>query len=122
MAKQRKTVHKVRMTEGKRAIIQQLFQEYNIESADDIQEALKDLLSGTIENMMEAEMDEHLGYSKSERSDSDNARNGYKSKTLNSSYGRVQIDVPQDRQSTFAPQVVKKQELVYNSCYFIGGS
>ncbi len=43
-------------------------------------------------------------------------------KTLNSSYGRVQIDVPQDRQSTFAPQVVKKQELVYNFCYFIGGS
>ena len=110
MAKQRKEVHKVRMTEGKKAIIQKLFQEYNIESANDIQEALKDLLGGTIENMMEAEMDEHLGYSKSERSDSNNARNGYKSKTLNSSYGRVQIDVPQDRQSTFAPQVVNKRQ------------
>lgn len=110
MAKQRKAVHKVRMTEGKRAIIQQLFQEYNIESATDIQDALKDLLGGTIENMMEAEMDEHLGYSKSERSDSENARNGYKSKNLNSTYGRVQIDVPQDRQSTFAPQVVKKRQ------------
>lgn len=110
MAKQRKAVHKVRMTEGKRAIIQQLFQEYNIESAADIQDALKDLLGGTIENMMEAEMDEHLGYSKSERSNSENARNGYKSKNLNSTYGRVQIDVPQDRQSTFAPQVVKKRQ------------
>ena len=110
MAKQRKEVHKVRMTEGKRDIIQKLFQEYNIESANDIQEALKDLLGGTIENMMETEMDEHLGYSKSERSDNENARNGYKSKTLNSSYGRVQIDVPQDRQSTFAPQVVKKRQ------------
>jgi hypothetical protein len=61
MAKQRKEVHKVRMTEGKRALIQQLFQEYNIESATDIQDALKDLLGGTIENMMEVEMDEHLG-------------------------------------------------------------
>ena len=80
------------------------------ESAADIQDALKDLLGGTIENMMEAEMDEHLGYSKSERSNSENARNSYKSKNLNSTYGRVQIDVPQDRQSTFAPQVVKKRQ------------
>ena len=57
------------MTEGKRNIIQGLLQEYNIESAADIQEALKDLLGGTIKEMMEAEMDEHLGYEKSERSD-----------------------------------------------------
>ncbi|MBQ6960049.1 MAG: transposase [Clostridia bacterium] len=65
------------MTEGKRNIIQGLLQEYNIESAADIQEALKDLSGGTIKEMMEAEMDEHLGYEKSERSDSDDARNGY---------------------------------------------
>ena len=69
------------MTEGKRNIIQGLLQEYNIESAADIQEALKDLLGGTIKEMMEAEMDEHLGYAKSERSDSDDARNGYKPRT-----------------------------------------
>ena len=49
------------MTEGKRNIIQGLLQEYNIESAADIQEALKDLLGGTIKEMMEAEMDDHLG-------------------------------------------------------------
>ena len=64
-------------TEGIRNIIQGLLQEYNIESAADIQEALKDLLGGTIKEMMEAEMDEHLGDEKSERSDSDDARNGY---------------------------------------------
>ena len=50
------------MTEGKRNIIQGLLQEYNIESAADIQEALKDLLGSTIKEMMEAEMDDHLGY------------------------------------------------------------
>ena len=50
------------MTEGKRAIIQQLLQEYDIETTEDIQNALKDLLGGTIKEMMEAEMDEHLGY------------------------------------------------------------
>ena len=48
MAKrEKKPVHHVQMTEGKRSIIQQLFQEYDIESAQDIQDALKDLLGGT---------------------------------------------------------------------------
>ena len=66
MAKrEKKPVHKVQMTEGKRQIIQQLLQEYDIETAEDIQAALKDLLGGTIKEMMEAEMDDHLGYEKS---------------------------------------------------------
>ena len=111
MAKrEKKPVHKVQMTEGKRQIIQQLLQEYDIETAEDIQAALKDLLGGTIKEMMEAEMDDHLGYEKSERSDSDDYRNGYKEKTVNSSYGSMRIDVPQDRKSTFEPKVVKKRQ------------
>lgn len=108
--REKKPVHKAVMTEGKRNIIQQLLQEYDIETAEDIQDALKDLLGGTIKEMMEAEMDDHLGYQKSERSDSDDYRNGYKSKRLNSSYGSMDIDVPQDRKSTFEPQVVKKRQ------------
>ena len=110
MAKEKKQVHKVQMTDGKRAIIQQLLQEYDIETTEDIQEALKDLLGGTIKEMMEAEMDDHLGYEKSERSDNDDYRNGYKTKQVNSSYGSLQIEVPQDRKSTFEPQVVKKRQ------------
>lgn len=108
--REKKPVHKVVMTEGKRNIIQQLLQEYDIETAEDIQDALKDLLGGTIKEMMEAEMDDHLGYQKSERSDSDDYRNGYKSKRVNSSYGSMDIDVPQDRKSTFEPQVVKNRQ------------
>ena len=107
MAREKKPVHKVVMTEGKRNIIQQLLQEYDIQSAEDIQEALKDLLGGTIKEMMEAEMDEHQ---KSQRSDSDDYRNGYKSKRINSSYGTMDIQVPQDRKSTFEPQVVRKRQ------------
>lgn len=110
MAREKKPVHKVVMTEGKRNIIQQLLQEYDIQSAEDIQEALKDLLGGTIKEMMEAEMDEHLGYQKSQRSDSDDYRNGYKSKRVNSSYGAMDIQVPQDRKSTFEPQIVRKRQ------------
>ena len=108
--REKKPVHKVVMTDGKRNIIQQLLQEYDIETAEDIQDALKDLLGGTIKEMMEAEMDDHLGYQKSERSDSDDYRNGYKSKRVNSSYGSMDIDVPQDRKSTFEPQIVKKRQ------------
>ena len=110
MAREKKNVHKVQMTEGKRNIIRQLLQEYDIESAQDIQDALKDLLGGTIKEMMEAEMDNHLGYEKSERFDSDDYRNGYKTKRVNSSYGSMEIEVPQDRRSTFEPQVVKKRQ------------
>ena len=100
------------MTEGTRNIIQGLLQEYNIETAADIQEALKDLLGGTIKEMMEAEMDDHLGYHKSERSESDDYRNGYKTKRVNSSFGSLDIQVPQDRNSTFEPQVVKKDRRI----------
>ena len=110
MAREKKSVHRVQMTEGKRNIIQQLMQEYDINSADDIQDALKDLLGATIKEMMEAEMDEHLGYKKSERFDSNDYRNGYKSKRINSSYGSMEIEVPQDRKSTFEPKVVKKRQ------------
>ena len=87
-----------------------LLQKYDIESARDIQDALKDLLGGTSKEMIEAEMDDHLGYSKSECSDSDNYRNGYKPKKVNSSYGSMEIQVPQNRKSTFEPQVVKKRQ------------
>ena len=108
--REKKHVHKVVMTEGKRNIIQQLLQEYDIETAEDIQDALKDLLGGTIKEMMEAAMDDHLGYQKSERSDSDDYRNGYKWKRVNSSYGSMDINVPQDCKSTFEPQIVKKRQ------------
>lgn len=110
MAREKKPVHKVVMTDGKRNIIRQLLQEYDIQTAEDIQDALKDLLGGTIKEMMEAEMEEHLGYGRSERSDNEDSRNGYKSKRVNSSYGSMEISVPQDRKSTFEPQVVKKRQ------------
>ena len=108
--KEKQPVHHIQMTEGKRNLIRALLQEYEIESAQDIQDALKDLLGSTIKEMMESEMDEHMGYQKSQRSDSDNYRNGYKPKQINSSYGSMTIDVPQDRKSTFEPKVVKKRQ------------
>ncbi len=98
------------LTEGKKQIISGLLEEYDIKSAKDIEDALADLLGGTIKGMMEAEMEDHLGYEKSARSDNDNARNGYKSKRVISSYGDFDIDVPQDRESTFEPKIVAKRQ------------
>jgi transposase-like protein len=105
MAKRRK-----RLTEGKQNIIAALINEYDIKTADDIQDALKDLLGGTIENMLEAEMDNHLGYEPYERTSNSDARNGRKSKTVRSKYGEFDIEVPQDRDSSFEPQIVKKRQ------------
>ena len=66
-----------RMSEGKKNIIAALLQEYDIQSAEDIQDALKDLLGDTIKEMMEAEMDEHLGYESYERSGMDINKNRF---------------------------------------------
>jgi len=95
------------MSEGKKKIISALLEEYDIKSAEDIQDVLIDLLGGTIQSMMEAEMDNHLGYEPYERSKNTNALNVRKSKNVRSKYGEFSIDVPQDRDSTFEPEIVK---------------
>ena len=109
--KEKKEVYKVKpLTEGKKNIIATLIEEHDIKTAEDIQEALKDLLGGTIKSMMEAEMDEHIGYEKYQHSDATNYRNGVKKKNVRSTFGEFQVEVPQDRNSTFEPQIVKKRQ------------
>ena len=110
MSKKKEAYKPKPMTENKRNLIQGLFEEYDIQTADDIQDALKDLLSGTIKEMMESEMDDHLGYEKYERSDESNSRNGTKTKRVRSKYGEFEVDVPQDRDSTFDPKVLPKRQ------------
>ncbi len=110
MANRKKEVYKPKpMTEGKRNLIQGL-QEYDIQSAEDIQDALKDLLSGTIQDMLETEMDNHLGYDRYERSGEPNYRNETKRKTVRSKYGEFDVDIHQDRQRSFKPQVTPKRQ------------
>ena len=98
------------MSEGKKNIIGMLLEEYDIKSAKDIEEALKDLLGGTIQEMLESEMDEHLGYQEYERSDNPDSRNGRKTKKIRGSFGETEIEVPQDRDGSFEPKVVKKRQ------------
>lgn len=111
MANKKRNVYEAKpMTEGKRNLIQGLLQEYEIETAEDIQDALRDLLSGIIQDMLESEMNEHLGYDKYERSEENNYRNGTKPKTVRSKYGEFKVNVPQDRKSSFEPQIVPKRK------------
>lgn len=98
------------MSEGKKNIIAGLIEEYDIKTAKDIEDALKDLLGGTIQEMLEAEMDEHLGYEAYERSDNADYRNGRKTKKIRGNFGETEIEVPQDRDGTFEPKVVKKRQ------------
>ena len=59
--------------------------------------------------MIEAEIDEHLGYDPYERCEKGDYRNGTKRKNVRSRYGEFEIDAPQDRNSSFEPQVVQRR-------------
>jgi transposase-like protein len=85
-------------------------EQYQPESAMDIQEALKDLTSGLLEEILKAELDEHLDYEYGEKPLGLNTRNGYNKKNVNSSNGKMEINIPRDREGSFEPQVVKKYE------------
>ena len=96
------------LSEEKRDIISRLVETYDIKSAADIQEALKDLLGGTIQSMLEAELDTQMQEHSETVPDYSDSRNGYKPKKLKSSMGEIPISVPQDRNSDFEPQIVPK--------------
>jgi putative transposase len=84
----------------------------NCESLSNVQNLLKDLFKGTLEEMLESEMDEHLGYDKHSVAwiGSGNSRNGYNKKTLQSEYGEVPISVPRNRNGEFAPKLIGKYQ------------
>lgn len=103
------------MTEGKRNIIQGLLWKYDIETADDIHDALKELLSGILNELMETEIDDHLGYDRYERSDEKNYRNDTKSKRVRNKYGEFEVDVPQDRNSSFDSKILPKRQKVISA-------
>ena len=82
------------------------------QTTGDIQAKLKKLFAGTIEQMLEAEMDEHLGYEKNSvaGNNSGNSRNGYGKKTIISDYGECEIAGPRDRNGDFEPKVIEKRQ------------
>lgn len=97
---------------ARREKIRELLQLANVGSMDDIQELFKDTIAEFMENGLEAELDDQLGYSRYDykNKDTDNSRNGYSRKTLRTSFGDVEVSVPRDRKSEFEPKVLRKNQ------------
>ncbi len=85
-------------------------------TVDDVHEMLKNLFKDTLQQILEAEMEEHLGYKKHspEGNNTGNSRNGYSKKTIKTRFGETEISVPRDRNGEFEPRIVRKYETTSN--------
>jgi transposase-like protein len=92
--------------------IRNLIATSNITTVDDIIATLKDMFKDVLQEMLEAELDDHLGYGKYNLSEKEttNSRNGYSKKNVKTEFGNVDIDVPRDRNSEFKPQIIPKHK------------
>ena len=92
--------------------IKQLIKEKNLKTVTDVHNALKEMFGDTIQRMLEAELENELGYSKYNYKDkkTSNCRNGYSKKDVQTDMGEVQLQVPRDRKGEFEPLVVKKHQ------------
>jgi len=86
-----------------------------IKTEADLNEFRQMLTKITVETALNAELDDHLGYSKYESSDSSNSRNGFMGKILQTDDGQFEIDTPRDREGSFEPQLVKKRQRRFTS-------
>jgi putative transposase len=86
------------------------------ETVDDIHSMMKDLFKETLQQVFEAEIEEHLGYSKhdSTGNNSGNSRNGYSKKTIKTKLGETDLKIPRDRKGEYEPQIIKKYETSIN--------
>lgn len=101
---------KERMSPERKELIQQFLAQNDIKSAHDIEIALRDMMKETLQTMLENELTEQLGYDKYEYSDSEktNYRNGYSKKTVHSTNGDIELNIPRDRNGEFEPIIVEK--------------
>ena len=81
-----------------------------IKSQAELDDFFQTLYKQAVENMLKAEMEEHLGYKKHEKSTGKNSRNGYSNKTLKTNIGDIPLDMPRDRDASFEPKVVPKHQ------------
>lgn len=96
--------------QARRERIRELLQSSGVSSMKDIQDLFKETIAEFMENSLDAELDEELGYSKYDYKNkaTENSRNGHSSKTLRTSFGDVEVSVPRDRRGEFEPQILKK--------------
>lgn len=102
---------KNRRSEASKAIAQAIIDQYQPTSAEEMQDALKDIFGPMFEAMLQGEMDSHLGYESNDHGykNTENRRNGYTHKTLKTTMGDVEINSPRDRDGSFEPQLIPKR-------------
>lgn len=93
------------------AIANQILDQYNPESVEDMQDALKEIFGPMFEGLLKGELNHHLGYESNSKKpkDTTNRRNGSTPKTLKTTMGNVEIESPRDRDGTFEPQIIPKR-------------
>ena len=102
---------KNKRSEASKAIAQAIIEQYQPTSAEDMQDALRDIFGPMFEAMLQGEMNSHLGYESNDHGfkNTSNRRNGYTHKKLRTSMGEVEIDAPRDRDGSFDPQLIPKR-------------
>ena len=98
--------------QARRELISELLSAAKVQSMDDIQDLFKETIAEFMEGGLEAELDEELGYEPYDHKNkrTDNSRNGHSKKTLKTSMGNVEVDIPRDRNGEFEPQLLKKNQ------------
>ena len=86
-----------------------------IKTPEDLNEFSQMLKKITVEAALNAEMDEHLGYEKHHKSTSTNSRNGKSTKRVKTEDGEFELDTPRDREGSFEPKLVKKNQTRFTS-------
>ena len=96
----------------RKELVRELLRLNPIKDGNDLNSLIKEMVGEVLEGALEGELENELGYSKYDyqNKETDNSRNGYSSKTLKSSYGNIDIDVPRDRDGSFEPQIIKKRQ------------
>ena len=96
----------------RREKLRELLALMEVEDVRDLKSVFKEMVGEVLENGLEAELDDKLGYTKYDyrNKDTDNSRNGHSVKTVKTSAGEVEIAVPRDRKSEFEPQIIRKNE------------
>lgn len=98
--------------QARRELISELLSAANVQSMDDIQDLFKETIAEFMQGSLEAELDEELGYEPYDvkNKNTENSRNGHSKKTLRTSMGKVEIDVPRDRNGDFEPKILPKNQ------------
>ena len=98
--------------QARRALISELLSAANVQSMDDIQELFKETIAEFVEGSLNSELDTELGYEPYDVKNkaTDNSRNGHSKKTLRTSMGKVDIEVPRDRNGDFEPKILPKNQ------------